>query len=117
MCGRDGTDVSCEIAQRACNSNYSDFHVSTRAEVLHVFSLQRKLPDLKAKKYPIHLFKNSRRNINTSFRKAGLFVFLNDDLDSISATGKINMVMLTFSFDIQVYKEFSAETLFYCVLQ
>lgn len=43
--------------------------------------------------------------------------FLNDDLDSISATGNINMVMLTFSFDIQVYKEFSAETLFYCVLQ
>lgn len=43
--------------------------------------------------------------------------FLNDDLDSISATGNINMVKLTFSFDIQVYKEFSAETLFYCVLQ
>lgn len=117
MCGRDGTDVSCEIARRACNSNYSDFHVSTRAEVLHVFSLQRKLPDLKAKKYPIHLFKNSRRNINTSFRKAGFLFFLNDDLDSISATGNINMVKLTFSFDIQVYKEFSAETLFYCVLQ
>lgn len=64
MCGRDGTNVSCAIAQRACNSNYSDFYVSTRAVPHAFFFLQRELPDPKAKKIPFSPIRNSARNVH-----------------------------------------------------